>query len=109
MEPKITVTDLKFDVDGIFIKVVDIADKGVFLPQHSHTYDHVSFIATGAVWIECDGKNLGHFVAPKAVTIKAGTKHLFLTTEPNTRICCIHRIDRTGEVEIEEEHILDIE
>lgn len=96
-------TDLKPDVDGIFIKVTDVPDAQTFLPQHSHTYDHVSFIATGATYIEEQGetKVLRHVTAPAMVTIKAGVKHLFLTTEPNTRICCIHRIDRTGVIDIE--------
>lgn len=106
------ITDLRADVDGIFIKTIDVPDAGTFLPQHSHSYDHVSFIASGAAWVETKddfyGKRTDYYQAPAMVTIKAHIRHLFLTSEPNTRICCIHRIDRTGEVDVEEEyHLVD--
>lgn len=106
-------TDLSMP-DGIFAKSILVRDAFTTLPQHAHTWDHASLIAAGqvAVYEVLPGdhpgsprsKSLGVFRAPAFVMIKAGVMHTFVTYEPNTVIVCLHRIDRTGEVEIEREH-----
>ena len=92
--------------DGIFIKSHHVHKAWTWMPQHSHTYDHTSMIARGAVRVWKDGWLLGDFVAPKGILIAAGVKHMFVTLEDDTIIYCIHRIDRTGEVEIDAENRL---
>lgn len=100
-----TATEIKI-ADNLFVKQYVVLKADTWLPQHSHTYSHVSMIATGAVRVWADGKPLGEFRAPSGVVIEAGVKHTFLTLEDNTTIYCIHDISRTGEVEVAEEHHL---
>ena|SRR5579859_1629199 len=90
--------------DGVFIKQMAIAKAGSFVPQHSHVYDHTSMVAVGSVRLWCDGELRGDFKAPTGILIPAHKKHLFQALEDGTVVYCIHRIDRTGEVDIFEEH-----
>lgn len=92
--------------DGLFAKQTLVPRAGTILPQHSHAWDHVSFVSKGAARVWCDGHLIGDYQAPMGLNIKAGCKHTFITLEDGTIISCIHRIDRTGEIEIAEEHHL---
>lgn len=99
------ITDIKI-VDGIFVKQIAVRAAGMIIPQHSHSWDHLSMIAAGAVRVWADGEPLGDFRAPAGIAIKAGVKHTFLTIEPGTIIYCIHNISHTGEIDVVEEHQL---
>lgn len=92
--------------DGVFVKSGLFKRTGCIVPQHSHEYDHSTFIATGAVLAWSDGDYLGHFEAPCSIFIKAHSKHTFKTTKDDTLILCIHNISRTGLVDIHELHEL---
>ena len=89
-------------VDGVFIKQMAMPLKGIFVAQHSHTYDHVSMLATGSVKVYANDEELGVFTAPCAITIKAGVKHTIESLEPNTVIYCIHNLHGRDDVEINE-------
>lgn len=93
-------------VDDVFVKQITVKDRDTFMPQHSHKYDHISFIAAGAVQVWEDGSFLGNFEAPRGITIKAGVKHTFRTLAHNTVILCIHNAARADYMAIEEEHQL---
>lgn len=94
-----TTTDIKF-ADGIFVKSTRFQLAGMVAPQHAHSYDHISFIASGAVRIEVDGECLGDFVAPVGIVIKARKRHFFTILAPDTVVLCIHNTDRSdGEIE----------
>lgn len=95
--------------DEIFIKQMHVPFKDTLIPQHSHSYEHVSMLAAGRVDVWRDGSYWQAFIAPCAIVIAAGVKHTFRTLEDNTIIYCIHNITRTGEVEIAEEHQLSLE
>lgn len=88
--------------DGIFIKQMLLEKAGTFVPQHSHSYEHASMLASGSVRVWRDGVLLGDFKAPIPINIPAKCKHTFMSLEPNTVVYCIHRIDRDGEVDIHE-------
>lgn len=88
--------------DGIFIKQMFLENAGQFVPQHSHTYEHASMLASGSVRVWQDDKWVGDFSAPMPINIPAGCKHTFMSLEPNTVVYCIHRTDRTGGVDIHE-------
>lgn len=90
--------------DGIFIKSGLFKRANRIVPQHSHEYDHTSFIATGAVNAWCEDEFMGHFVAPASIFIKAHCKHTFQTTEPDTLVMCIHNISRTGMIDLHDLH-----
>lgn len=90
--------------DDIFVKQIVIGRAGSFVPQHAHTWDHLSMIAAGSVNVWSDGRFLGKYRAPTGIVIEANAKHLFVTLEDNTIIYCIHSISRSGEVDIAHEH-----
>jgi len=92
--------------DDIFIKSGLFKDAGSVIKQHSHEYNHTSFIATGAVNVWCDGEYFGEYKSPIGILIKKHAKHTFITTEPNTTILCIHNISRNGMIEIHDLHEL---
>lgn len=99
--------EVEFSIqDGIFIKQMYMSRAGIFVPQHSHKYDHSSMLANGSIRVWCDDVLVGDFIAPKPIEIKSGTKHTFMSLEPNTVVYCIHRTDRAGHVEIDSEHQL---
>jgi quercetin dioxygenase-like cupin family protein len=81
-----------------------IPEAGTIVPQHAHNYDHVSYVASGAVHVWADGEYLGETRGPDGIVIRAGVKHLFQAVDDGTVVLCIHRIDRSGEIEIAEEH-----
>jgi len=94
--------------DGTFIKQMYLKDAGMFVPQHSHTYDHTSMLAVGSIRVWCDGDLVGDFNAPKPIDIKAGTKHTFKSLEPNTLVYCIHNLRDHGlDIESEHTHVSD--
>lgn len=96
-------------VDGIFIKMMPLPNPGMAVPQHAHTYDHYTMLASGGLAVWADGVKMGEFDAPKPILIKAGVKHLLISTKPNTVAYCIHNLHGEDAVSIEEEHTLEIE
>jgi hypothetical protein len=92
--------------DGIFIKSGYFKQAGAIVPQHSHEYDHTSFIATGSVRAWRDGEYIGEYHAPVSIFIKAKCKHTFEIGEENTLIMCIHNISRNGMIELHGLHEL---
>lgn len=92
--------------DGVFVKTMVLHDVDMFVPQHSHAYDHTSFLAKGSVRAWADGEFVGEFRAPHPIFIAAGVKHAFQSLEPNTLVLCIHNVSRKGEVEVLDEHSL---
>jgi len=98
---------MEFVVDGMWINQVTLKGKDLALPQHSHKFEHLSAITRGSVRVICEGMPDREFTAtdvPAMVRIPANAKHLFITLSDEVTILCLHRIDRTGAVEIAEEH-----
>jgi len=98
-------TDLAL-TDDIFVKSHLIPKAKTYLPQHVHTFSHVSVIAAGSVRLWEDDTDRGLFKAPATVTIRANLPHTFLTLEDNTVILCIHNVSRTGDIEVARENNL---
>ena len=76
--------------DGVMVKQIPFRKAGIGRPGHSHTYDHTSMLATGALRVWEDGKLVGDFKAPTGIFIKAGVFHTFVALEDNTILYCIH-------------------
>jgi quercetin dioxygenase-like cupin family protein len=95
----------EFHSDGIFIKQMVIPDAGIFVPQHSHVYDHTTMVAKGLVKVWVGEQELGLFEAPSAIFIKAHQKHTFLSLKSDCILYCIHK-DRGNGAEVFEEHSL---
>jgi quercetin dioxygenase-like cupin family protein len=94
---------------GLFVKSMSCAEVGMLIPQHAHSFDHLSMLAVGRVLVWADGECLGPFEAPAGILIKANVRHLFKTLTPNVLIYCIHRVGEDGEPAIEAEHHLPME
>lgn len=85
--------------DGVFFKEMRVPRAGTLIPQHSHAYDHTSYLVTGSV--EVEGKR---YDAPAPIYIPANRMHTFLTLVDDTFVLCVHNVSRTGSVEIREEN-----
>ena len=90
-------------VDGIGIVQIEIQHTGVYVPQHSHEYDHITLIPVGGLRVWKNGVLDKDYFAPAMITIPAHVKHTFMSLKP-TVFCCIHNVSRTGHVEIHERH-----
>lgn len=91
--------------DGVFIKQMFIAKAGTFILQHVHEYDHTSMLAVGRVALWKAGRYAGEYTAPCGILIKAHVAHQFQALVDGTLVYCIHRIDRTGHVDLADEVI----
>lgn len=91
-------------VDKMFIKQLFISKKGMYVPQHSHKYDHSTLLCTGSISVWADGVYKGDRTAPDIIYIQAEVKHTFLTLEDNTLMYCLHNAARPDVAAILEEH-----
>jgi hypothetical protein len=94
---------------GVYIRKTRVADAGTVLAQHAHTYAHGSAIVRGAVRIWRGGELQGDFIAPALVEIPAREKHTFQALVPDTEVWCIHSVADGEDVDIHEEHALELE
>lgn len=94
---------------GVFVKAYRAPDAGTLMPQHAHTYPHLSIVARGGVRVWAGDLDLGTFNAPAAVRIAARTKHRFLTLEDDTLVLCVHNADHGEAADVHEEHQLALE
>lgn len=98
-------TDLRM-ADGVFAKTLAIQKAGTFVPQHAHTFPHVSCIVRGSVRVWKDGELDGDYRAPLGLLIKARVKHTFQSLQDDTIILCVHDIGTAENVSVEEENQL---
>lgn len=91
-------TDIKM-CDGLFVKSIRIAKSRTVVPQHAHSYDHLSHVSAGAVWVTADGLLLGLYCAGETILIKARVLHRFETVLDNTVLLCIHNADHAEDGE----------
>ena len=96
----------EFSADGIFVAQICIAKSGTLTPQHSHSYDHMTFLAKGIVNVYRADALMEHIQAPSFIMIPAYTKHLFETLVDDVILLCIHNISRSGKIVVAEEHQL---
>jgi len=65
---------------------------------HSHTFDHLTLLAAGALKVTVDGSST-EFKAPQMIYIKAGKEHELIALEDNTIAYCIHALrDHEGDL-----------
>lgn len=93
---------------GVYCKIYRVLDAGTVLPQHAHAFDHQTFVARGAVYVERNGKPAGRYDAPSVCKVPAHEKHAFTTLAPGTVLVCIHNADHleNNEPVVAEEHHL---
>jgi quercetin dioxygenase-like cupin family protein len=89
-EVNIPIAESIDEVAGIYFRSVFLPEEGTIIPQHTHTYDHATYVGSGSVRLWVDEQWAGDYIAGQAVRISANKKHLFQSLEPNTRLACIH-------------------
>lgn len=95
--------ELVIGQSNIFPRPNVMKKKGDVLAGHTHTFDHVTFVAKGAIGVsvEIDGQTVQRRVkAGSGVLIKADREHTIIALQDDTRFVCIyaHR-DAQGEVQ----------
>lgn len=91
--------------DGVGVKEMIIPKSGTIVPQHSHEYEHISYVARGLVKVSSSDKPGERFIkAPAAINIPAGVKHTFTSLVDDCLVLCIHNVSRNGTFEVREEH-----
>ena len=78
---------------GIYYRVWHVPDADTLIPQHSHTWDHITAVLQGMVRVWRDDELLGDFMAPATIRIPAGRLHRFMTLTPGCVFACIHNAD----------------
>jgi quercetin dioxygenase-like cupin family protein len=97
---------------GLYIKTFQVFDTGTIIPQHSHSYDHVTLVMSGAVRVWRDDGPARDYCAPATVHIPAGSKHMFVTLEADTTMACLHAantLDDDAQPSVAEENNLKLE
>lgn len=69
--------------------------KGSFVLQHKHTYDHLSILAKGKVRVLFEHDVVKEYTAPACINIVKDVEHSILALENSTWFC-IHATDETN-------------
>jgi quercetin dioxygenase-like cupin family protein len=83
-------TDVKV-VDNVFVKLHHFLRVGDTHEGHSHVFDHITLLSSGAVRMVHDNGE-AEYTAPHLIVTPKGIKHQFTALEPNTVFCCVHAI-----------------
>ena len=75
---------------GVYVKQTFVPANTV-LEQHKHTFDHLSFVVSGMVIVEC-GSERHVMHGPSSILIKAGKAHAFNAITDSV-VLCVHRTD----------------
>lgn len=79
------------EVAGIYFRST-LLSKGDIITQHTHDYDHATYVGSGAARLFINDIKSGDIQAGHAVKIAANTRHHFEALEPNTRLVCVHDV-----------------
>lgn len=86
------------EVCGIYFRTIVLPKKGDKVPRHSHHHDHATYVAMGSVKAWEEDECLGEFEAGEAIPMRAGYDHEFEALEDQTRIACVHAMERAPRV-----------
>lgn len=76
---------------GVFAKEWRAEKIGAYIEQHQHTFDHLSYLASGCVEVEVEGKK-DTFIGPTGIRIAAGKSHKVTALTNDVLWLCIHAI-----------------
>ena len=77
---------------GVYAKEWQPLKKGEEIEQHSHNFDHLSYLASGVVSVEVEGEQQQVYTGPTALLVKAHKKHKIRSLTPDVLWLCIHSI-----------------
>ena len=79
---------------GIYMKVYRVPDADTLLPQHAHSFPHLTALLQGRVRVSREGDDeISEHCAPATIRIPAHIMHSFLTLTPGVVLACIHNAD----------------
>lgn len=88
MENQLNVT---YIAGGVYAKEWRALRAGNYIEQHKHTFDHLSYLASGSVEVEVEGqKTIYH--GPTGINIRANASHKVLALTDNVLWLCIHAV-----------------
>ena len=64
---------------------------GQKIQGHAHTFDHITLLAVGSVFMRADGKEV-RYNAPHLIVTPKGIVHEFECIGMKATLCCIHAI-----------------
>jgi len=94
---------------GVYAKEWRATFTGETVEQHSHNYDHLSYLASGSVEVTVDGK-VQKYSAPTALLIKAHKQHTITALTRDVVWLCLHKIPdevNPSDADRIEEHLVD--
>jgi hypothetical protein len=99
---------------GVYYKVYRVPDADTLLPQHAHSYGHLTALLQGRVrlWREGEDDGPAEYCAPATIRIPAHIMHSFLTLTPGVVLACIHNADHLAaddEPAVAAHHHLELE
>lgn len=83
-------------VSNVWCKQMHFLQAGDHMPGHSHTHDHLTLLAAGALEVEVDGKRQ-EFTAPHIIFIAKDKCHHLTATVAGTVAYCIHGLRDANE------------
>lgn len=76
---------------NVFTRMMIFKKKGDIEQGHTHEFDHVTLLSSGALKIYANGKEK-EFIAPQFIYIRKNVEHKLEALEDNTVAACIHGI-----------------
>jgi len=76
---------------GVFAKEWQARKAGDYIEQHQHSFDHLSYLASGIAEVEVDGQKT-IYTGPTGVRIAAHKSHKVTALTPGVLWLCIHAI-----------------
>lgn len=87
-------------VANLFSRMMHFTKAGDIEHGHTHQFDHLTLLATGALRVTVDG-NTTDFKAPHMIYIHKDKNHELVALEDNTVAYCIHALrdgDAVGDI-----------
>jgi len=85
-------------VKNVYVRMISLPTVGLEMRGHSHPYDHITLLSSGAVKVTCEGIERD-ITAPCIFLTGASKIHSFVSTADNTVLSCIHVLrDEQGEI-----------
>jgi quercetin dioxygenase-like cupin family protein len=85
-------------VKNVYVRMISLPTVGLEVKGHSHPYDHMTLLSSGAVKVTCEGIER-NIAAPCIFLTGASKIHSFVATADNTVLSCIHVLrDEQGEI-----------
>lgn len=86
---------------GIWCKRWTLPEAGMVVPQHAHSFDHLTYVVSGSIRVWRG--NVLHvcvdYHAPCAIRVAARQPHTFQALEAGVVLLCLHNMDHAEDGE----------